>query len=62
MQRQNVVKELFDTFSADSVRVKMERVGVIEKSNFLNTISLAFMTNEKQKEFFLNRFILVKKN
>jgi len=62
LQRQNVVKELFDTFSADSVRVKMGRVGVIEKNNFLNTVSLAFITNEKQKEFFLNRFILVKKN
>jgi hypothetical protein len=61
LQRQNVVKELFDTFSADRVRVKMERVGVIEKSNFLNTISLAFMTNEKTKGIFFEQVYLGQK-
>lgn len=60
LQRQRVVKELFSAFSRDSVRIKMERVGVIEKNNFMRTISLEFKTDSGNNQFFLNRFVLVK--
>lgn len=60
MQRQRVVKELFSTFSSDSVRIKMQRVGMIEKNKFMRTISLEFKTDIRKNEFFLNRFVLIK--
>ena len=62
LQRQKVVKEVFNTFSADSARIRMEWIGIIEKNDFLNTISLEFKAKQKQDEFFLNRLILVKKH
>ena len=60
LQRQNVVKQLFSVFSSDSLRLKMERLGVIEKNKFTRTISLEFKTSTGKNQFFLNRFLLIK--
>ena len=60
LQRQNVVKQLFSVFSSDSIRIKMERLGVIEKNKFTRTISLEFKTSTGKNQFFLNRFLLIK--
>ena len=62
LQRQNVIKDFFDTYAADTSRIKMEKIGEIEKNEFLKTVSVEFKTHEKRNEFFLNRFILVRKD
>ena len=61
LQRQSVIKDYFDTYDRDSSRIKMEKIGEIEKNEFLNTVSIEFKTQEKRNEFFLNRLVLVRK-
>jgi hypothetical protein len=60
LQRQTVVKDLFDTYERDTLRIKMQKLGVIRIDDFLKTFSLEFKTDEKRNEFFLNRFVLVR--
>lgn len=60
LQRQTLVKDFFDTYARDTSRIKMEKIGVIRKDEFLKTFSLEFKTDEKRNEFFLNRFVLVR--
>ena len=61
LQRQSVVKYFFSTYSNEIERMKMEKVGKIVKNNFLKTLSLEFRTIGARNQFFLNRFILVRK-
>jgi hypothetical protein len=41
--------------------MKMDKAGKIMKNNFLKTFSLEFRTIGARNQFFLNRFILVRK-
>ncbi len=61
LQRQSVVKDFFSTYSNETERMKMDKAGKIMKNNFLKTFSLEFRTIGARNQFFLNRFILVRK-
>jgi hypothetical protein len=61
LQRQTSVKDFFSSFSKDTTRVTMEKVGQLEKNGFSQTFSLEFKLSEGRDQFFLNRFILVRK-
>jgi hypothetical protein len=60
LQRQNVIKDFFSTYSSDTVRMTMEKIGLIRKNNFLKAFSLEFKVNGVRDQFFLNRFVLVR--
>jgi hypothetical protein len=61
LQRQSVVKDFFSTYSNETERMKIDKAGKIMKNNFLKTFSLEFRTIGARNQFFLNRFILVRK-
>jgi len=61
LQRQNVVRDFFSTYSRDSSRVKMEKVGLLEKNGFSKAFSLEFKIDGDKDQFFLNRFVLVRR-
>ena len=60
-QRQTLVHDWMDTYSAENKRVPMQRVGEIVITPFKKTLTLQFATTKERNQFFLNRFIIVRK-
>jgi hypothetical protein len=61
MQRQAPVSEWMDTYAADTARVKILKVGIIEKTVDVESVTFQFRTATGRNQFFLNRFILVRR-
>ena len=60
-QRQTLIHDWMDTYNAQNKRVPMQRVGEIVITPFKKTLTLQFATTKERNQFFLNRFIIVRK-
>lgn len=61
MQRQTELSDWIEMHSADTSRVVAQKAGMMQRTPDYKTISIQFKTTATQNQFFLNRFVLVRR-
>ncbi|RYG45289.1 MAG: DUF2961 domain-containing protein, partial [Chitinophagaceae bacterium] len=61
MQRQTELSGWIETYAADTSRIEAEKAGSMQRTPDHRTISIHFKTDGNKNQFFLNRFVLVRR-
>lgn len=61
-QRQIPVTYWIDTYSSETKRLSMEKIGLVERTPFTKTITVHIKPADNQNQLFLSRILLVRKN